>query len=139
MAGSTRMRVLTNIERFGSGRAVPRTEDDRPLRGHGEFTDDLAPGGVLRAAFVRSPFPQAPIVSIDTARAATLSGVVSVVTGAELAALGVHPIAPLTALPNGSLPKTPESRVLASGRVRFVGEAVAMVVAETIDRARDAA
>ena len=65
--------------RFGSGRSVPRIEDEGLLKGLGQYTDDLAqPVGQLRAVFVRSPYPHARIASIDTANAKSMPGVVQV-------------------------------------------------------------
>jgi carbon-monoxide dehydrogenase large subunit len=125
--------------RFGSGQAVRRIEDEGLLQGAGQYTDDLAPPGTLRAVFVRSPYPHARIAAVDTANAAAMPGVVRVVTGAELAAAGVKPIPTLPALPDGSAVRTAAREVLARERVRYVGEAVAMVVAETLQQARDAA
>ena len=128
-------------QRFGSGQAVRRIEDDVLLKGLGQYTDDAAPAGLLRMVFVRSPYPHARIVSVDTANAKSMPGVAAVLTGAELVAAGVKPI-PGTAgfrradgQPGVSAPRRP----LAHERVRFVGEAVAVVVAETLQQARDAA
>ncbi|MFD0668249.1 xanthine dehydrogenase family protein molybdopterin-binding subunit [Ramlibacter sp. MAHUQ-53] len=127
--------------RFGSGRAVPRLEDDGLLKGQGQFTDDLAPEGGLKACFVRSPHPHARIVRIDADTARAMPGVALVLTGEQLAAEGIKPM-PVTAgfkRPDGSPGASPVRRVLAHERVRFVGEAVAVVVAETLQQARDAA
>jgi carbon-monoxide dehydrogenase large subunit len=125
--------------RFGSGRAVKRIEDEGLLKGLGQYTDDLAPAGQLRLVFVRSPYPHARIASIDTSGAAALPGVVRIVTGAELAAAGVKPIPTLPMLPDGSKPQNAPRQVLATEQVRYAGEAVALVVAETLQQARDAA
>ena len=78
--------------RFGSGHAVQRIEDEGLLKGIGQFTDDLAPAGHLHACFLRSPYPHAKIVSIDTASAKAMPGVAGVYTGAEPVAAGVNPI-----------------------------------------------
>jgi len=126
-------------QRFGSGQAVRRIEDEGLLKGVGQYTDDVVPDGQLRLVFVRSPYPHAKIVSVDTGGAAAMPGVVKVVTGAELAAAGVRPIPSMAKLPDGSSPVTPARRVLAHERVRYAGEAVALVVAETLQQARDAA
>lgn len=126
-------------QRFGSGQSVRRIEDEGLLKGLGQFTDDLAPEGQLRLVFVRSPHPHARITSIDTGNAASMPGVVRIVTGAELQRAGVKPIPTLPALPDGSTPVTPPRPVLAHDEVRYVGEAVAFVVAETLQQARDAA
>ena len=127
--------------RFGSGQSVKRLEDESLLKGTGQYTDDIAPEGQLRLCFVRSPYPHARIVSVDTSAAKDMPGVVGVYTGAELAAAGVKPI-PGSAnfkRAGGAPGATPDRRVLAHERVRHVGEAVAMVVAETMQQARDAA
>lgn len=130
-----------NPTRFGSGRAVKRIEDEGLLKGVGQYTDDLAPAGQLRAVFVRSPYPHARIVSIDKANAAAMPGVVHVVTGAELVQAGVQaiPTNPAFKRGDGSPVATPPRRALAHERVRYVGEPVALVVAETLQQARDAA
>jgi carbon-monoxide dehydrogenase large subunit len=126
--------------RFGSGQAVRRIEDEGLLKGEGRYTDDVVPEGQLRLVFVRSPYPHARIVSVDTAAAKDMAGVVMVATGAELHAAGVKPIPGAAAFRRaGGAGATPPRRVLAHEHVRFVGEAVALVVAETLQQARDAA
>ncbi len=133
--------TLDNPARFGSGRAVKRIEDEGLLKGVGQYTDDLAPAGQLRAVFVRSPYPHARIANIDKSNAAAMPGVVQVVTGAELAQAGVKPIPsnPAFRRGDGSPMATEERRALAHERVRYVGEPVALVVAESLQQARDAA
>jgi len=131
--------TLDITQRFGSGREVQRIEDEGLLKGLGQYTDDVVPAGQLRLVFVRSPHPHARIARIDTASAASMPGVARVVTGRELADAGVRAIPTLPALPDGSKPQTAERRVLAVDEVRFVGEAVALVVAETLQQAHDAA
>lgn len=128
-------------QRFGSGRAVPRIEDEGLLKGLGQYTDDLAPQGELKAVFLRSPYPHARIASVDTAGAEGMPGVVKVVTGAQLAEAGVKalPGNPAFTRAGGAPGVTAPRRALAHERVRFVGEAVALVVAETLQQARDAA
>lgn len=127
-------------QRFGSGQAVRRLEDEALLKGEGRYTDDIAPDGQLRLVFVRSPYPHARILSVDTTAAKDMPGVVAVMTGAELAAAGVKPV-PGSTIPraNGQPGASPPRRVLAHERVRYVGEAVALVVAQTLQQARDAA
>src|SRR4051812_7441052 len=100
------MTTDTIAQRFGSGQSVKRIEDEGLLKGLGQYTDDLAPEGQLRLVFVRSPYPHARIVSIATANAASMPGVLKVATGADLAAAGVKPIPGLPMLPDGSVPKT---------------------------------
>ena len=131
--------------RFGSGQGVLRIEDDKLLRGQGRFTDDLSddPGfeAHLRLVFVRSPYPHARILRLDKSAALAMPGVVAVYDGADLAAAGVRPIPGPAAFkrPDGTPAATPARHVMAQERVRFVGEAVAVVVAQTLEQARDAA
>ena len=133
--------TLDNPSKFGSGRAVKRIEDEGLLKGLGQYTDDITPAGQLLLVFVRSPYPHARIVSIDKANAESMPGVVQVVTGAELVQAGVQPIPtnPAFRRADGSPAATAPRRALAHERVRYVGEPVALVVAETLQQARDAA
>ena len=126
--------------RFGSGQAVQRIEDPALLKGAGRFTDDVPASGQAHLAFLRSPYAHARIVSIDADAARAMAGVVAVYTGAELAAAGVKPIPSIDVFrrADGKMLVTPDRRALAHERVRFVGEAVAAVVAETREAARDA-
>ncbi len=138
------MDSLASPTRFGSGQAVRRLEDDALLAGRGKFTDDVVPqppGAQLRAVFVRSPYPHASIVGVDAEAARGMAGVLAVYTGADLVAAGVKPL-PHTAgfkRPGGGPGVSPAMHALAHERVRFVGEPVALVVAETLQQARDAA
>ena len=131
--------------RFGSGRAVRRIEDDKLLKGQGRFTDDIVddPGYAahLRLCFVRSPHAHARIVSVDKTAALAMPGVVAVYDGADLVAAGVKPllVATMFQRPDGTPCATPERYAIACERVRFVGEAVAVVVAESMLQAGDAA
>jgi len=127
--------------RFGSGRSVARIEDEGLLKGLGQYTDDLAPEGGLRLVFVRSPYPNARILSVDATAARAMPGVVLVATGAELVAAGVKPMpgSPNFRRADGSPAASPPRRVLAHEQACFAGEAVALVVAETLEQARDAA
>ena len=128
--------------RFGSGKSIARVEDDALLRGKGRFSDNMPPlDGQVHACFLRSPYPHATIVRIDTSAAASMPGVVLVLTGADLAKAGVKPI-PNSAdfrRADGGATLSPPHAALAIDTVRFVGEAVVAVVAETIAQARDAA
>jgi len=131
----------SQFARFGSGKSVRRVEDDALLTGRGTFVDDVAQPGGAYVVFLRSPHPHARIASIDTTRAAALPGVVAIVTGDDLVRAGVKPL-PRSAdfkRPDGGPAASPPRRALAVGTVRFVGEAVAAVIAESVDRARDAA
>ncbi|MBY0333945.1 MAG: xanthine dehydrogenase family protein molybdopterin-binding subunit [Acetobacteraceae bacterium] len=127
--------------RFGSGQAVRRIEDAALLAGGGRFTDDLALPGQAHLAFLRSPHAHARILSMDTAPALAVPGVVAVITGEDLAAAGVKPmgIALPFKRPDGSPLAAPPRPILAQDTVRFVGEAVAAVIAETPAAARDGA
>ena len=130
------------------GWPVPRTEDERLLTGRGCFTDDVNLPGQAYAAMVRSPHPHARIVSYDTAQASARPGVIAVLTGADFHAdgLGRIPHVPMHSSPpdalfenrDGSEIYVPHHYPLPADKVRYVGEAVAVVVAETRDQARDA-
>ncbi|WP_158922636.1 xanthine dehydrogenase family protein molybdopterin-binding subunit [Acidisphaera sp. S103] len=130
----------STIGRFGSGREVRRIEDAGLLAGAGRFTDDFTLPGQAHLAFLRSPHAHASIVSIDTTAAAAIPGVRAILTGADLAAANVQPlpVAPIFTRPDGSPGATPLRPALAQGTVRFVGEAVAAVIAETAEQAKDA-
>jgi carbon-monoxide dehydrogenase large subunit len=119
-----------------SGMPIQRVEDDRLLRGGGQYTDDIDLPGQLAAAIVRSVHANARIVSIDTAAAGAARGVHMVITGDDLGALG-DPLPLLGPSPALIAPRT--QRPLATERVHYVGEAVAMVVADSRYLAEDAA
>lgn len=127
--------------RFGSGQAVRRIEDPALVRGQGQFTDDVNPDGQVFAAFVRSTMAHARILSIDTASALGMPGVMAVHTGAELVAAGVQdiPLAPAFKRPDGQPMAAAPRRALAHEVVRCVGEPVALVIAATRAQAKAAA
>jgi carbon-monoxide dehydrogenase large subunit len=126
--------------RFGSGQSVRRLEDDKLLVGAGQFTADVSPADQVHLFFLRSPYPHARIASLDSTAALAMPGVLSIVTGADLVAAGVKPIQGSAFKRIDPVPcAAPERRALAHERVRFVGEAVAAVVALTLQQARDAA
>ena len=133
--------IDTSNARFGSGQAVRRLEDDLLLTGKGQFTDDVTLPDQAYLVFLRSPYPHARITSIDTAAALALPGVLKIVTGADLANAGVKPLAGVMGLKRADSTDcaTPPRRALAHERVRFVGEPVAAVVAQTLAEARNAA
>ena len=117
--------------KFGAGQSVKRVEDVRLLTGQGKYTDDLQREGMLYGVTLRSPYGHAEIRSIDTAGALALPGVVAVYTYDDVADYGPIPcLVPLS----GKL-HTPRL-LLAKDRVRFVGDAVAFVVAESREAAR---
>jgi carbon-monoxide dehydrogenase large subunit len=140
------------LRRRHSGRPLPRKEDARLLTGRGRYADDFTAGGQGYAAFVRSPHPHARIRRIDADEARALPGVQAIFTGADCHGDGLKPIPhdpvpstqfdmKLTAPGGGGKDKVfigPHA-LLAVERVRHVGEAVAMVVAETQAQALDAA
>ncbi|HMC68197.1 MAG TPA: xanthine dehydrogenase family protein, partial [Mycobacteriales bacterium] len=114
---------------------MQRVEDDRLLRGHGRFTDDIDEGA-LECCFVRSPYAHARITSIDVSAARAMPGVVAVYTAADLPFGGVD--LPLL-IPHPNLTQGRTQRCLASDVVRYAGEAVAFVIAESRYVAEDAA
>jgi carbon-monoxide dehydrogenase large subunit len=117
------------------GTRVPRVEDERLLTGHGTFVDDIVRPGMLHACFVRSPFARARVVGIDPSAALALDGVHAVFTAEDL-----HPDVhdPWYTIIGKEIPDTPRPP-MAEGEVRFVGDLVALVVAEDRYVAEDAA
>jgi carbon-monoxide dehydrogenase large subunit len=122
----------------GIGAAVRRKEDYRFLTGKGNYTDDINRPGQVCAVFVRSNLAHARIKSLDTKAARSAAGVVAVFTGDDLAADGVGGI-PCGFAPDGGPMKEPPRPALAQGTVRFVGDMVAVVIAESLAQAKDAA
>jgi carbon-monoxide dehydrogenase large subunit len=122
--------------KFGVGQAVLRKEDDPLLRGAGRYTDDFAPAGTLHAVVLRSPHAHARFTVTDVATARGMPGVKLVLTGTDVAHLGPLPV--YGGIPKQKIPAPPYA-ILAQDTVRHVGDAVAFVVAETLDQARDAA
>ncbi|MDE2298663.1 MAG: xanthine dehydrogenase family protein molybdopterin-binding subunit, partial [Burkholderiales bacterium] len=123
------------------GQPLRRREDQRFLTGAGQYTDDVAMHGQTYAAFLRSPYAHARIKSINLDAALRAPGVVRIFTGADLAEakVGGLPCGWLIHSKDGSPMKEPGHPVLAQGKVRHVGDQVAMVVAETLLQAKDAA
>ena len=126
--------------RFGSGQAVQRVEDDLLLKGAGMYTGDVMPAGLTHMCFYRSPYAHARIVKIDTSAAQSMPGVHLVVSGKELADAGMKPMPrPVNfTRADGTAAASADRRVLASDRVRYAGEALAAVVADTLEQARNA-
>src|SRR4029450_7582787 len=135
------MSVAIEPGRFGSGHAVRRIEDPTLVSGRGQFADDISLPGQTYAAFVRSTCAHAVLKSVDVDSARAMPGVLAVYTGADLVAAGVKAMPGPTGFtrPDGSAAASAPLRALAHDRVRFVGEAVALVVAETLEAARAAA
>jgi aerobic carbon-monoxide dehydrogenase large subunit len=122
--------------KFGFGGAVVRKEDDALIRGAGRYVADHAPNGALHGIVLRSPHAHARFRIADVAKPKAMPGVALVLTGADTAKLGDLPC-------QGAIPGTkvaiPPYPILARDEVKHVGDAVAFVVADTPDRARDAA
>ncbi|UUX95593.1 xanthine dehydrogenase family protein molybdopterin-binding subunit [Aquabacterium sp. J223] len=132
---------IDDSTRFGSGQPVARIEDKALVRGEGRYTDDHVLPGQAFLAFARSPYAHARVLGVDAASAQDLPGVIAVFTGADLVAAGVKPMvngAPFRR-PDGGPLASPARHPLAHEVVRYVGEAVAAVVAETAEQARNAA
>ena len=125
--------------RYGVGQPVHRTEDPVLLRGEGRYTDDLNEPGQLYAWMVRSPHAHGVIRGIDTTAAKEMPGVVAIYVGDDLKAYGPHKCALDFKNRDGSPMRKPIRRSLAAGKVRFVGDPVACVIAETAVQAKDAA
>ncbi|MGH7066688.1 MAG: xanthine dehydrogenase family protein molybdopterin-binding subunit [Acetobacteraceae bacterium] len=125
----------------GIGASVRRVEDQRFLSGRGNYTDDINRRGQLYAVIRRSDRPHARIASLDTAEAQAMPGVVAVYTGADLAAdnVGGLPCGWLVKNKDGTPMAEPPHPVLAIGKVRHVGDPVAVVIAESRQQGKDAA
>jgi carbon-monoxide dehydrogenase large subunit len=125
----------------GIGQRVVRREDKRFITGKGKYTDDLKLHGMTQAQFVRSPHSHATIKSIDTSAAKAMPGVVAVLTGSELQGdkIGNLICGWMVHSKDGTPMKMGAYPAMASETVRYVGQAVAVVIAETKNQARDAA
>lgn len=127
--------------KFGVGQSIRRVEDQRFLTGKGRYTDDISVPEQVYLYVLRSPHAHADIKSFETSRAKKAPGVVGILTASDLAAMNVGSI-PADFIPpdeDGNVPAPPVRPVLASKRIRFVGEPVAAVVALTLAQAKDAA
>jgi carbon-monoxide dehydrogenase large subunit len=123
----------------GIGASQKRREDLRFLTGRGRYTDDINLPGQLHAVFVRSTVAHGRINKIDTAAAAAMPGVVRIFTAADFAGVGGLPCGWQVTDRHGKPMLEPKHPVLAEGKVRHVGDPIALVVAETLAQARDAA
>jgi aerobic carbon-monoxide dehydrogenase large subunit len=130
-----------SLMKFGIGQPVPRSEDPRLLRGEGRYTDDIKAPGQAYAVFVRSRHAHGIIRGIETAEARALPGVLGVYTGADIDGAGFGTLKCIMVANNrdGTPMHQPAWPALATDRVRFLGDAVACVVAETASQAKDAA
>jgi aerobic carbon-monoxide dehydrogenase large subunit len=122
--------------KFGFGQPVRRKEDDALVRGMGRYVGDHAPDGMLHAVVLRSPHAHARFRVVEVGKAKAMPGVVLVLTGADTAGLGQLPCQ--AEIPGAKI-AIPPYPVLALDQVKHVGDAVAFVVAGTLDQARDAA
>ncbi len=129
------------MEKFGKSQPVKRTEDQRFLTGQGHYMDDVVPEGALHAAFVRSQVAHGVISGLDLEDARSADGVRLVMTLGDLKAAGIDTVMNAAIVNNrdGSKAAAPDRHMLASDRVRFVGEPIAVVIADTALQARDAA
>lgn len=125
--------------KFGVGQAVRRVEDQRLITGGGRYTDDIVPEKCLHAVTLRSPHGHADFRITDVATARAMKGVKAILTSEDVGHIGDVPC--LAPVDNGDGTKAAETSrpVLAKGTVRYVGEPVAFIVADTAARARDAA
>ncbi len=123
----------------GIGASTKRREDLRFLTGNGRYTDDINLRGQAYAHFLRSEVAHGRIRGIDTAAAAAMPGVLRIFTGADFAGVGGLPCGWQVTDRHGQPMQEPKHPVLADGKVRHVGDPIAVVVAETHEQARDAA
>lgn len=122
------------------GESLKRKEDLRFLTGVGNYTDDIVQAHQKYAVFVRSPHAHAIVKKVDTAAASAMPGVARVFTGADIdGKMGGLPCGWLISNPDGTPMKEPPHPILAIKKVRYVGDHVAMVVADTLEQAKDAA
>ena len=129
------------IGAFGSGKDVRRVEDALLLKGSGQFTDDVTAENLGHLFFLRSPYAHANITAVDVQAAQAMPGVLLIVTGADLVAAGAKPVPGVAGFmrADGTPARSAPRHALAVDRVRFVGEAVVAVVAQTLEQARLAA
>jgi aerobic carbon-monoxide dehydrogenase large subunit len=123
------------------GEPLKRKEDYRFLTGAGQYTDDITMQAQSHCIFVRSPHAHANVKSIDITAAKAMPGVVGILTGDDVAADKINglPCGWLITSVNGEPMKEPPHPILAQGKVRYVGQAVVMVVAESVEEAKNAA
>ncbi len=129
------------MEKFGKAQPVRRLEDRRFVTGAGAYVDDIAPAGALHAAFVRAEIAHGTFAPLDLSEAAGMPGVRMTLTAEGMEAMGVDLSMEYSTVKNldGTTAAAPVRPMLAKGKVRFVGEPIAMIVADTLDQAREAA
>src|SRR5205809_5221145 len=133
--------VLGTDDRFAVGQPVPRSEDPVLLRGEGHYSDDFNLPGQVYAVIVRSPVAHGTLRSIDTAVARAMPGVEAVYSAVDLikGGIGLLPARQVMNNRDGTPMLQPVRHALATDKVRYVGEAVAAVIVETVAQAKDAA
>ena len=129
------------MTKFGSSQPITRLEDRRFLTGQGRYVDDIAPDTAAFGYVLRSPEAHGEITALDVSAARGAPGVHLVLTAADLAQAGLKNAMRFAVVKttDGSKPATPARPILAEGRVRFVGDPVAFVVADSLAQAKDAA
>ena len=125
--------------KFGVGASALRKEDAPLITGRGQYTDDIHKDGELHAYVLRSPYAAAAFTITSTEEAAKAEGVSLVLTAADIAHIGPVKCQGRATQPDGTVHEVREQPVLCDGRVHFVGDAIAFVVADTATQARDAA
>jgi carbon-monoxide dehydrogenase large subunit len=128
-----------DMDKYGVGQPVRRTEDPVLVQGHGRYTDDVSLPGQAYAVFVRSRNGHGIIKGIDTVAARAMPGVLGIFTGADLSAYGTLKCAVPFKNRDGSEMKKPARHSMHTDKVRFVGDPIAVVIAETLAQAKDAA
>jgi aerobic carbon-monoxide dehydrogenase large subunit len=121
------------------GQSVKRVEDKRFITGHGNYTDDIVLPHQTYASFVRSQYAHAKILSVDVSAARAMPGVVAIYTGADVANVNGVPCGWQVNFKNGDTMKEPKHPLLVADKVRHVGDAIAIVIAESNEEAVDAA
>ena len=121
------------------GKSVKRVEDKRFITGHGNYTDDIVLPHQTYAAFVRSQYAHAKILSVDTSAAKAMPGVVKIYTGADVASVNGVPCGWQVNFKNGDAMKEPKHPLLAADKARHAGDAIAIIIAESKEQAVDAA
>lgn len=129
------------MDKFGTAQTAARREDIRFLKGEGDYIDDSVPEGALYAYFLRSSVAHADLKRLDVTAAKEAPGVLLVITAEDMEAGGAKLHLPALVVENrdGSKGADPFRPVLAKGRVRHVGEAIALIVADSLENAKDAA
>src|ERR1700757_854508 len=133
--------TMLELDRFAIGQPAPRSEDRVRRRGEGHYADDVTLPGQAYAVMVRSGYAHGLLRRIDTGAARGMPGVLGIYTATDLEAAGIGPLPPRQVMNNrdGTPMLSPVRYALATGKVRYVGEAIAAVVGEPLAEAKDAA